>query len=383
MNSFELFPTKLRGDNTDRTPIRIWTPKFRAAARISKVQEEDKIDIFKLWIEGDIAAWQEDTETKQDTKTWGLDDWLEALVKHMESKTPAKQGNIISLSQMTKESNETMDEFNTRFSGYLRTIPTEMYTTKWIRESELMQKSELLMRLKCSMAGKPDPKKSATPRKDEKSEVSMPQADVADLIGYMKALTLLVSQRLGEKENSPITCYSCGKQCHTSSVCRSNPAPKLTSAPTSDNSSAMLAISDSSNTHSTSPPIVSRLGLANNKDAVNQKKKKGKVAQASSEWSSRVLKAPAHITVLKRTKDNKIFFAKSAKEELTPFSYILAFINKDPVPVFIDSGATYLIISRAFGESLNMPFKKIQLPISIVVRDSVASLSFDVTIVFL
>ncbi|OMJ18314.1 hypothetical protein AYI69_g7083 [Smittium culicis] len=134
---YNLLPSKFRGDQNDVNSATIWATKFRAAMNLKDVPNQDRIEIFKLWTEGQAAECQANTETQKDTKEWGVDDWLKELVKRFGSVDKINTGDIITLRKMRKEGTESLQTFNERFKDYLMTIPVKMYTEAWAKSAYL------------------------------------------------------------------------------------------------------------------------------------------------------------------------------------------------------------------------------------------------------
>ncbi|OMJ09534.1 Retrovirus-related Pol polyprotein from transposon [Smittium culicis] len=136
MSKYDLLPTKFKGDESDLNTVGIWVTKFTSAVSLLKLEGAESLDIFKLWIEGRAAQWQNEVEKLEDTKDWDLAKWTKRLSDYF-SKSEKKVGNLITLSKFKKTEQESMSDFNDRFNKYLATIPKEHYTSDWIAKSYL------------------------------------------------------------------------------------------------------------------------------------------------------------------------------------------------------------------------------------------------------
>ncbi|OMJ10062.1 hypothetical protein AYI69_g10403 [Smittium culicis] len=136
MSKYDLLPTKFKGDESDLNTVGIWVTMFTLAVSLLKLEGAESLDIFKLWIEGRAAQWQNEVEKLEDTKDWDLAKWTKRLSDYF-SKSEKKVGNLITLSKFTKTVQESMSDFNDRFNKYLATIPKEHYTSDWIAKSYL------------------------------------------------------------------------------------------------------------------------------------------------------------------------------------------------------------------------------------------------------
>ncbi|OMJ11100.1 hypothetical protein AYI70_g9921 [Smittium culicis] len=122
---YNLLPSKFSGYQYDVNSASIWATKFRAVMNLKGVPNQDCIEIYKLWTEGQDAEWKSNTETQKDTKEWDIDNWLKEPVKLFVSVDKINTGDIITSSKMRKEGTESLQNFDEIFNDYLVTIPVK------------------------------------------------------------------------------------------------------------------------------------------------------------------------------------------------------------------------------------------------------------------
>ncbi|OMJ17587.1 hypothetical protein AYI70_g5884, partial [Smittium culicis] len=137
----EVFPRKFSGSISDLLKAEMWTKRFHMAVKFSKMDADDSIDLFKLWLNDDAAKWQNDTELEEDVSEWKLENWTKALEDKFGDKKKQK-GNVFLLIKMEKKVDETLEDFNKRFTNYLKTIEPEMYTEELVKKAyiDIMKK---------------------------------------------------------------------------------------------------------------------------------------------------------------------------------------------------------------------------------------------------
>ncbi|OMJ26833.1 hypothetical protein AYI69_g3757 [Smittium culicis] len=75
----EVFPRKFSGSIRDHLKAEMWTKRFHMAVKFSKMDADDSLDLFKLWLNDDAAKWQNVTELEEDVSEWKLENWTKAL----------------------------------------------------------------------------------------------------------------------------------------------------------------------------------------------------------------------------------------------------------------------------------------------------------------
>ncbi|OMJ20214.1 hypothetical protein AYI69_g6303 [Smittium culicis] len=170
MSNFTLFPAKYKSETDGAMPVHIWTTKFRSALKISKLPEEEEVDVFKLLIEGEAANWQSEVEENNDTKNWNLD---QCLVMVMEKS--------VELMEIKKS---------------VHSLPS----TPLIRKNLVKQVT-----------------KDSTLQEEGKEDLSK---QIAELTESMKELALLNKQSIAKPDPSNMTCFNCGRKGHTATICR-------------------------------------------------------------------------------------------------------------------------------------------------------------------
>ncbi|OMJ15239.1 hypothetical protein AYI69_g8266, partial [Smittium culicis] len=250
----EVFPTKFSGSSSDLLKAEMWTKRFHMAVKFSKMDADDSLDLFKLWLNDDEAKWQNDTELEEDVSEWKLENWTKALEDKFGDKKKQK-GNVFLLNKMEKKVDETLEYFNKRFTNYLKTIEPEMYTEELVKKAyiDIMKKIDenvwwqLAQRKKLGtikslmeeadrlMIIKLQGKESAVLDKqvlgivdtanDKYSIKNLETASDLDnkyLVQVIEKLVLLSKNNKKPKDRNNYTCYSCGVKGHTSRCCPNN-----------------------------------------------------------------------------------------------------------------------------------------------------------------
>ncbi|OMJ09517.1 hypothetical protein AYI69_g10622 [Smittium culicis] len=358
----EIFPQKFTGSKDDATKAEIWIKKFKSSIKFSKISDEDAVELFKLWLKGDAAKWKFDVEDAEKTEQW---DFLQILEKFQEyfvtKKAKNFPGDVFSLMKLSKEKNETMEEFNREFKVYLKRIDKKMYTIELIKKAyvvtisridnniwwQLAQKTESLsleelMKESCSLmdlkigASKENVTIEEIPVRstDEKSNTKSIYRKIDYLVIAMENLTLL-AQKNSVKSYENITCFTCGTKGHSSNYCTNRPANPTTSAKSTDIPKMMLAVDSSSDEEN-----VANYGFRERshkrmrvEDLINDPNSQYRLLKTRQKSLNKVDK----LKVLATKDDDRLV----SQEVL---SYFVVYINGQKVPIFLDSGARHSLV---------------------------------------
>ncbi|OMJ16855.1 hypothetical protein AYI70_g6331, partial [Smittium culicis] len=233
----EIFPTKFKGDESDVGNVSLWIKKFDSAIKFTKVKEDDKVELFKLWLEDKAAIWQYEVEQDEDTASWTLTEWLGKTEKRFgKGKDKTSKRDIFELVKLEKLSSETMSEFNRRIKMFIKCMDENMYTETLLKKAyldlisevdnniwwnlaqtsrdktldELMKMATTLDELKTSS----NRKKRSEDIKEPKAVKPQPEAEgktqkmMDDLMIAMEKLTLLAQASRKTRDFSSVTCYT-------------------------------------------------------------------------------------------------------------------------------------------------------------------------------
>ncbi|OMJ26296.1 hypothetical protein AYI70_g281 [Smittium culicis] len=135
--SFEVFPTKFDIKDVKKDNVDVWISSFRDAISFNEVLEEDAKKLLRLWLVGDAAQWRLDIQSIADSKSWDLSKWLDELKLKFGVKPSDKIGDIWKLAELRKGSESSWSDFNKEFKKYLNTIPVNLYTMDWVKQTYL------------------------------------------------------------------------------------------------------------------------------------------------------------------------------------------------------------------------------------------------------
>ncbi|OMJ26954.1 hypothetical protein AYI69_g3627 [Smittium culicis] len=138
------FGTKFKGGTSDVSNDSLCIKKFDSAIKFTKVKEDDKVELIKLWLEDKAAIWQYEAEQDEDTTEWTLTDWLGKTEKRFgKGKDKASKRDIFELVKLEKLPSETMSEFNRRIKMFIRCMDDTMYTQNLLKKAYLDLISEV------------------------------------------------------------------------------------------------------------------------------------------------------------------------------------------------------------------------------------------------
>ncbi|OMJ14646.1 hypothetical protein AYI70_g7752 [Smittium culicis] len=363
----EIFPTKFKGDESDVGNVSLWIKKFDSAIKFTKVKEDDKVELFKLWLEDKAAIWQYEVEQDEDTASWTLTEWLGKTEKRFgKGKDKTSKRDIFELVKLEKLSSETMSEFNHRIKMFIKCMDETMYTETLLKKAyldlisevdnniwwnlaqtsrdktldELMKMATTLDELKTSS----NRKKRSEDIKESKAVKPQPEAEgktqkmMDDLMIAMEKLTLLAQASRKTRDFSSVTCYTCGKSGHTSRICPESKPYKKTE-PIDTSAKTMLALEDSEPEDAETALAFERIG--NKRIRIEELLNRPRI-------------------------QGTLLVGEEGKSEVEALCYFLASVNGQEVPVFIDSGARYSIIDKRLVKSLGILTVRLQTPIKII-----------------
>ncbi|OLY79785.1 hypothetical protein AYI68_g6137 [Smittium mucronatum] len=131
-----IFPNKFKGDDSDSGAVNLRAKKFESAIKFTKVKEEDKVELFKLWLEDKASIWQYEVEQDEETSLWTVTDWLKKIEKRFgKGKDKSTKRDIFELIKLEKIESETMGEFNRRIKMFIRCKDETMYTDMLLKKA--------------------------------------------------------------------------------------------------------------------------------------------------------------------------------------------------------------------------------------------------------
>ncbi|OMJ28199.1 hypothetical protein AYI69_g2332 [Smittium culicis] len=251
-------------------------------------------------------------------------------------------------------------------------------------------------------------------KKEDEASVSR---QIGEITEYLRTLALLVTKERDRKDYRNLIRFNCGGKEHTASICKK---PKSDGQSKTSEFKAFLVVEEPQDgTHyafnlgaqnnkgmrldfiaddNRERPINSiseahkdpRTGRKQNKNSkkISKIKKKSKkrgttAASGNSEFTNRVLEAPVPMNLkevlalqpkkvdeliealknLKKYKGKRTLLAHDVnktnifRNEL--LTYVLVHVEETPLPLFIDTGARYSIISSVTAKKLNVPINKL------------------------
>ncbi|OMJ20224.1 hypothetical protein AYI70_g4249, partial [Smittium culicis] len=255
------------------------------------------------------------------------------------------------------------------------------------------------------------------------------QIRIDNLTKQMCQMALLTQKEVPKRYYSEVTCYNCNKKGHTNRICKALPAVTEAVKGTNLEKKVMIAMKSKENikinyggVSSKRPRLVHILNNESNQTHMDynkivnlprlgsvkksQKKKKrttGNKVAPNTEWAKRVLESQAPISLkeffslkpklikdfikslqqFEKKKDRGILYAEyppsdtdsesnedsgsesDEDEEVPPLSYLTTYVNKEPIPLFLDPGAAYSIISAELLKSLRLYAVNLKAPIKI------------------
>ncbi|OMJ29743.1 hypothetical protein AYI69_g740 [Smittium culicis] len=241
------------------------------------------------------------------------------------------------------------------------------------------------------------------------------QNNVEQLSKEMHQLTLLSQKDKPKRDYSDVTCYTCNKKGHISRVCKSIPTAADPEKKPAVEKKIMIALHEDEKakvtyggTASKRPRLdnilnkypekrseprelakIANLPHLGSIPKTEKKRLSSNKASPNTEWTKRVLDSLAPISVkevfnlkpklikdfiksllmFERSRDKSVLYAEQPKrdsdsgsesenneesdedDEGDPLSYLTTYINNEPIPLFLDPGAAYSIISDALLKS--------------------------------
>ncbi|OMJ10387.1 hypothetical protein AYI69_g10262 [Smittium culicis] len=227
-------------------------------------------------------------------------------------------------------------------------------------------------------------------KKEDEASVSR---QIGEITESLRTLALLVTKERDRKDYRNLTRFNCGGKEHTASICKK---PKSDGQSKTSEFKAFLVVEEPQDgTH-----YAFNLGAQNNKgmrldfiaddnrerpiNSISEAHKDPRTAASgNSEFTNRVLEAPVPMNLkevlalqpkkvdeliealknLKKYKGKRTLLAHDVnktnifRNEL--LTYVLVHFEETPLPLFIDTGARYSIISSVTAKNLNVPINKL------------------------
>ncbi|OLY78063.1 hypothetical protein AYI68_g7896 [Smittium mucronatum] len=340
--SFEVFPPKFGGKESECKSVNAWTTSFSDAVNYNECTAEQAVSLFKLWLHGEAAIWRLKLQDSATIRGWDLAEWLEQLKLHFVIEEEEQEGDLITFSRMRKGESQSWPEFNKEVLNYVARIPGGLYTETWLAKTYL----EILAR---------------TDR---------------DLWRSLKENSMLaVSSDLVELDNKNVD----------DSIAV---LPTLTSEAI-NNKRMRLDYVTHPRTVVDLPPIGNRMGSAKTKIKKKKGKAGNKISQKDRDFTQRLLTAPAPMTLeesliarpqalesviqefrkLKNKPKRQLYAEEENTLAINSFReipcYLLLEHRGKALPIFVDTGATYSLISKELAKSLNLDSVELNNPIRI------------------
>ncbi|OMJ22449.1 hypothetical protein AYI69_g1330 [Smittium culicis] len=113
MATIKNFLEIVHGRSSDVLSIGIWINKIEAVIKFAIPKEENKAELFKLWLEGKAASWQFDMEQGEETSGWTLSEWLKNIQSHFKKvKGKSKKRINFELEKINLEPGESIVDLN-------------------------------------------------------------------------------------------------------------------------------------------------------------------------------------------------------------------------------------------------------------------------------
>ncbi|OLY79147.1 hypothetical protein AYI68_g6791 [Smittium mucronatum] len=135
--SFEVFPPKFGGTESECKSVDAWTTSFSDAVNYNECTAEQAVSLFKLWLHGEAAIWRLKLQDSATIRGWDLAEWLEQLKLHFVIEEEEQEGDLITFSRMRKGESQSWPEFNKEVLNYVARIPGGLYTEKWLAKTYL------------------------------------------------------------------------------------------------------------------------------------------------------------------------------------------------------------------------------------------------------
>ncbi|OMJ20152.1 hypothetical protein AYI69_g6330 [Smittium culicis] len=289
---------------------------------------------------------------------------------------------------------------------------------KELELDKVMEDAVRLMDVKDQLKPPAAEKKELTPAESSSREEI--QSVVDELAREMKNLVLLSKNPAPRKDNSEVTCYNCQKKGHTSRICPQAIGQGNKKKPDDKDKKILIAVKDldskitAMGEHINKRPRFENILNRGNEvrvieanvprlGKINKKKKKTNNSriEPENEWSKRVLDSQAPISIKEvlapkpklvkdlvkslqyvgKSRKRNILYAEESESESEEsdsenddgesegeeesLSYLCTYINSELIPLFIDPGAAYSIISSNLLKKLKFLTTKLKNPIRI------------------
>ncbi|OMJ25331.1 hypothetical protein AYI69_g4333 [Smittium culicis] len=239
--------------NKSQISAEAWCRKFLRISKLKGWSEDQIMEVFKAWVDGEAEEWVYELEQDDKSKDWDVSKWFENLKKRFPfavSQTKSLQLTTKALEDLKLTKNESIKDFNRRFMGVLYQVPEEWYTDSLIKRiysnlmlnineglawtvmekldynefssSEVMkefqdkhEKREVLLSSILT-----EQKKKVSPEKHDSKSEEESDFDVKELTKMVKYLTIYVkNQNKPIRDNSYLHCFNCDGRGHRTFEC--------------------------------------------------------------------------------------------------------------------------------------------------------------------
>ncbi|OMJ28793.1 hypothetical protein AYI69_g1728 [Smittium culicis] len=359
--SFEVFPKKFDCKQVKKDKVEVWICCFQDAISFNEVLEEDSKKLLRLWLIDDASQWMLDIQSIADSESWDVSRWLEELKLKFGVKPSDKLGDIWKIAELRKDKELQWCDFNKEFKKYLNTIPSNLYTDEWVKQTYLKsiasvdkdiwwavykdnkgkilevlikeieeisnEKEEGLRGVKDIEQDKkvgitkPESATTTSLTESKPETTGKEKSEIAELTDAFKNWVLLDQRKSTPQNPSNYRCYVCGKRGHYSKECPKSPFnernERLKSESGANPGSSLLAIhSEIRECHADAMESIPNSAKRIRVDELinipiravdprqsrlgkpkKQAKKKPKPRTKMTEWPNRVLDSSAQISV--------------------------------------------------------------------------------------
>ncbi|OMJ21150.1 Transposon Tf2-11 polyprotein [Smittium culicis] len=414
----DLFPSKFSGTEAESRVVEIWADRFKTAAAVNKLDEATAMSYFKLWTE--------DEWLKKLIEKFGKVEFKGSIFELIKFNKDKDESMDVFNKKFAKYVPTIPKELIKKV--YLEIISGIDHNVWWqctqldkdLELDKVMEDAVKLMNVKDQLKPPAAEKKDPTPAESSSREEI--QSVVDELAREMENLVLLSKNPAPRKDYSEVTCYNCQKKGHTSRICQQAIGQGNQKKPDDKDKKILIAVKDldskitAMGEHINKRPRfenilnrgkevrvieanVPRLGKINKK----KKKTNNSRIEPENEWSKRVLDSQAPISIKEvlalkpklvkdlvkslqyvgKSRKRNILYAEESESESEEsdsenddaesegegeeesLSYLCTYINSEPIPLFIDPGAAYSIISSNLLKKLNFLTTKLKNPIRI------------------
>ncbi|PVU85876.1 hypothetical protein BB561_006881 [Smittium simulii] len=136
MTLFEELPPHFTGEESDVYNSEVWIAKFNIVAYLNNWDETTKLNNFKLRLQGKAAEWLLEHESTVEP-SHSILEWQTDFLLKFKAKDCEHMYNLIALTKLKENSEETNSQFNSRYIKYLETVIEVVHSPIWVKGSYL------------------------------------------------------------------------------------------------------------------------------------------------------------------------------------------------------------------------------------------------------